>query len=400
VDSELLSLLVIAAVAAAAPLLVDIPHSIRVPVVVVEILAGIVVGPYVLDVVKPGTIVTFLSQAGLAFLFFLAGMEIDFERTRGRPAKLGLWGWVISFGLALAIAGVLQATGFVLSTLLIGVALSTTAIGTLMPILKDAGELETPLGPFTLAAGVAGEFGPILAISLLLSQAAGPGVNAVLLIAFAVVAVGLGILALRARPGRVVRTIERTMHSSGQFAVRLAILILMVLLYLTSKFGLDVVLGAFAAGIVVGLATKSEEADPVRSKLEGIGFGFLIPIFFIMDGVTFDLGALFHSVTSALRLPVFLALFLVVRGAPVLLLYREAIPRHDRLPLALTSATALPLVVAVTQIGLEEGRMLPENAAALVGAGMVSVLVFPIAALQLRGRKVQRDPAAATQEGF
>lgn len=152
-DNELLSLLVIAAVAAAAPLVVDIPRSVRVPVVVVEILAGILVGPYVLDLVEPGNIVTFLSQAGLAFLFFLAGMEIDFERIRGLPAKLGLWGWAISFALALAIAGVLQATGFVLSTLLIGVALSTTAIGTLMPILKDAGELETPLGPFTIAAG-------------------------------------------------------------------------------------------------------------------------------------------------------------------------------------------------------------------------------------------------------
>ena len=201
----------------------------------------------------------------------------------------------------------LQATGFVLSTLLIGVALSTTAIGTLMPVLRDAGELDTPLGPFTLAAGVAGEFGPILAISLLLSQAAGPGVNAMLLIAFAVVTVGLGVLALRARPGRVVRTIERTMDSSGPFAVRLAILIPMGLLYLTSRFGLDVVLGAFAAGIVVGLVTKSEAAEPVRVKLEGIGFGFLIPIFFVVSGVSFDLPALFSSVSSVMRLPVFLS---------------------------------------------------------------------------------------------
>ncbi len=399
-DSELFSLLVVAVIAAVSPLLVDIPRSVRVPVVVVEIIAGILVGPHVLDLVQADALVVFLSSVGLAFLFFLAGMEIDFLQTRGQPAKLAVWGWLFSLALALVIAGVLQATGFVLSTLLIGVALSTTAIGTLMPILRDAGELDTPLGPFTLAAGVAGEFGPIIAISLLLSQAAGPGVNAVILIAFAVISLGLGLLALRARPNRVVRTIERTMDSSGQFAVRLAILILVALVYLTERFGLDVVLGAFAAGIIVGLVTKSEAAEPVRLKLEGIGFGFFIPIFFIVSGVKFDLPALFASAESILRLPLFLALFFVVRGAPVLLFYRTDVPRSDRLPLMLTSATALPLVVAVTEIGLEEGRMLPENAAALVGAGMVSVLLFPLIALQLRGRHLGRDPAAASQEGF
>jgi Kef-type K+ transport system membrane component KefB len=391
---------VIAVIAAAAPLLSGIPQSVRVPVVVVEILAGILVGPHVLDLASTGEVVSFLSATGLAFLFFLAGMEIDFLAIRGKPATLGLWGWAISLGLALAIAGVMQAAGFVLSTLLIGVALSTTAIGTLMPILRDAGELDSPLGPYTLAAGVAGEFGPILAISLLLSEAAGPGVNAMLLIAFAVITIGLGVLALRARPGRIVSTIERTMDSSGPFAVRLAILILMGLLYLTSRFGLDVVLGAFAAGIVVGLVTKSEAAEPVRVKLEGIGFGFLIPIFFVVSGISFDLPALFSSVSSVMRLPVFLALFLVVRGTPVLLLYRKAIPHADRLPLALTSATALPLVVAVTQIGIAEGRMRPENAAALVGAGMVSVLLFPMLALQIRGRHVGRNVEAASQEGY
>jgi Kef-type K+ transport system membrane component KefB len=400
VQTELLSLLVIATIAAVAPLIVDLPRSVRIPVVVVEILGGILVGPHVLDIVDPGEVITFLSDAGLGFLFFLAGMEIDFEGIRGLPARLGARGWAISFGLGLAIAGVLQATGFVLSTLLIGVALSTTAVGTLMPILKDAGELDTPLGKHMLAAGVAGEFGPILAISLLLSGASGPGFNAALLIAFTAFAVGLGVLALRARPGPIVRAVEHTLHSSGQFAVRLAILILVALLYLTSHFGLDVVLGAFAAGIVVGLATRAPQAEPVRARLEGIGFGFLIPIFFVVNGVNFDLPALFQSASSVLRLPVFLTLFLVVRGAPVLLLYRHAIPSRDRLPLALTSATGLPLIVAVTQIGLSEGRMLPQNAAALVGAGMVSVLVFPMLALQLRGRSLPVESSAVAQEGF
>lgn len=399
-DSELFSLLVIAVIAATAPLLVDIPKSVRIPVVVVEIVAGILVGPHVLDLVEPDSLIVFLSSVGLAFLFFVAGMEIDFLQIRGRPAKLAVWGWLFSLALVFSIAGVLQATEFFSSTLLIGIALSTTAIGTLMPILRDAGELDTPLGPYTVAAGVAGEFGPIIAISLLLSHTAGPGVNAVILIAFAVISLGLGVVALRARPGRVVRTIERTMNSSGQFAVRLAVLILVALIFLTEEFGLDVVLGAFAAGIIVGLVTKSEAAEPVRLKLEGIGFGFFIPIFFIVTGVKFDLPALFESAESILRLPLFLALFFVVRGAPVLLFYRKDVPRPDRLPLMLTSATALPLVVAVTEIGLAEGHMLPENAAALVGAGMVSVLLFPLIAIQLRGKRLAKNPAEAAREGF
>jgi Kef-type K+ transport system membrane component KefB len=398
VDDQLQSLLVIAVIAAAAPVIVHLPRRVSIPVVVVEILAGIVVGPHVLDIAGTGDIVDFLSNVGLAFLFFLAGMEIDFDRIRGRAARLAGFGWAISLALGCVIAAALLAVGFVNSILLIGVALCTTALGTLMPILRDAGELETPLGTHMVAIGVAGEFGPILAISLLLTGASGPGVNAALLLAFGVVAVGLALLALRARPPAIVRTIERTMHSSGQFAIRLAILILMCLVYLTGEFGLDVVLGAFAAGIVVGLVTKGEESEPVRSKLEGIGFGFVIPIFFVHSGITFDLPALFESATSALRLPVFLALFLVVRGAPVWILYRGVVAVRDRVPLALTSATALPLVVAITTIGLEEGRMRPENAAALVGAGMVSVLVFPLVALSLRGRRAQ--PPAVVEETF
>ncbi len=327
-DEQLETLLVIAIIAAAAPVIVQLPRNVRIPVVVVEILAGIVVGPHVLDIAGTGDIVVFLSNVGLAFLFFLAGMEIDFERVRGRAARLAGTGWVMSLVLGCAIAAGLMAIGFVNSILLIGVALCTTALGTLMPILSDAGEADTPLGTHMIATGVAGEFGPILAISLLLTGAAGPGVNAALLLAFAVVAAGVAVLALRVRHPAIVRTLEHTMHSSGQFAIRLAILILMCLVYLTGEFGLDVVLGAFAAGIVVGLVTKSEEAEPVRSKLEGIGFGFVIPIFFVYSGITFDLPALFESATSALRLPVFLALFLLVRGAPVWLLYRG----RDRRP--------------------------------------------------------------------
>jgi Kef-type K+ transport system membrane component KefB len=261
-----------------------------------------------------------------------------------------------------------------------------------MPVLRDAGELDTPLGPFVLAAGVAGEFCPLIVTAIVLTSNREPGIAFVLLLGFMAVSALAALLALRARPPRFVATAQRTMETSGQFAVRLALLVLFALVLLASEFGFDIVLGAFAAGLIVGLITKSEEAEGFRIRLEGIGFGFVIPIFFVATGMRFDLEALFASPTNLLRLPVFLGLFLLARGVPALLLYRGVLPRSDRVPLALYSATALPIVVAVTTIGLETGHMRPENAAALVGAGMLSVLLLPLTALSLRRRE---EPAPA-----
>jgi Kef-type K+ transport system membrane component KefB len=244
-----------------------------------------------------------------------------------------------------------------------------------------------------LAAGVAGEFGPLMLTALLLTTDTPPRVVLALLIAFMVISVAAAWLALRARPPRVLLTIERTMGTSGQFALRLSLALLFGLVFLASRFGFDIVLGAFAAGLVVGLVTRGQAGEELRIKFEGIGFGFMIPIFFVVTGMNFDLDALFSSMGTVLRLPLFLALFLVVRGLPVLLLYRSAIPARDRLPLAFYSATALPIVVAVTTIGLETDRMKPENAAALVGAAMASVLIYPLLALGRR-RRAERPPAA------
>ena len=385
------SLVVILVAAALAPLIVDLPNRLRLPAVVAEITLGILIGPQVLGFAEPEGVVEFLSTVGLAFLFFLGGLEVDFDRVRGLPAKLGGYGWLISLALGLTFAFLLEEIGFVLSAELIGVAICTTAIGTLMPILRDAGELRRPLGPFILAAGVAGEFGPLLVVSLLLTAGREPGVAFALLIAFAVISLLTAVVATRARTPRMVAAIHDAMASSGQAAVRLALVVLFGLVFLASEFGFDIILGAFAAGLVVGLVTKGEKTEDVRLRLEAIGFGFVIPIFFVVTGMEFDLAALFDSPTNLLRLPVFLALFLVVRGAPVFLLYRTAIPKADRMPLTLYSATALPLVVAITTIGLETGHMRPENAAALVGAAMVSVLVFPLLALTLRRRQQAAD---------
>jgi Kef-type K+ transport system membrane component KefB len=387
VNADLQSLVVILVAAALAPLLVDLPRRLRLPAVVAEITLGILVGPQVLGFAEAEGVVEFLGTVGLAFLFFLGGLEVDFDRIRGLPAKLGGLGWLVSLALGLAVAFALEEIGFVLSTELIGVALCTTAIGTLMPILRDAGELRSPLGPFVLAAGVAGEFGPLVVVALLLTSGRDPGVAFALLLAFVIVSVLTAVVATRARTPRIVAAVHDAMASSGQAAVRLALVVLFGLVFLASEFGFDIVLGAFAAGLVVGLVTKGEKTEDVRMRLETIGFGFVIPVFFVVTGMEFDLAALFESPTTLLRLPLFLALFLLIRGAPVFLLYRTAVPTADRVPLALYSATALPLVVAITTIGLETGHMRPDNAAALVGAAMVSVLIFPFSALMLRRRE-------------
>jgi len=392
---ELKSLFIIVVVAALAPLITEAGRRFL-PVVVAEILLGILIGPEVLEFAETGGLVTFMSTLGLILLFFLAGLEIDFERIRGTPLKLGAWGWALSAALALSFGAVLQASGVIISDLLIGIALCTTAIGTLMPILRDSGELATPFGPFVLAAGAAGEFGPLVLMSILLTTGDSPVEVVLLLVFFLVVSVAAAGLALRARPARVIVTIERTMRTSAQLALRLSLAVLFGLAYLAYELGFDVILGAFAAGLVVGLVTKGEEAEEVRLKFEGIGFGFLVPIFFIVSGMNFDLDALFSSASAILRLPFFLVMFLIVRGLPALLLYRGTLPRDDRLGLAFYTATALPLVVAITTIGLETGRMSTATAAALVGAAMVSVLVYPLVALGFRRRSEQLAPEPAT----
>ena len=370
------------------------------PVVVAEIAFGILIGPQALGLAEADGVVDFMSDVGLVFLFFLAGLEVDFDRIRGRPAKLGGVGWVLSAALALAIAGLLEARGLAISALIIGVALCTTAIGTLMPILRDAGELRTGLGPYILAAGVAGEFGPLLLMTLLLTSDAAPGVTFALLVVFIVVSVGAAFVALRARPPHVVETIRRTMSTSGQLALRLSLALLFGLVYLASRFGFDIVLGAFAAGLVVGLVVKGSDeaeagADQVRRHRLRLPDPDLLrrhrnelrPRRALRErehgAPPADLPA--RSSSSS-------------RDAPALLLYRKAIPSSDRLPLAFYSATALPIVVTVTTIGVETDRMKPATAAALVGAAMVSVLVFPLVALGLRRRSARESAGVPVGE--
>jgi Kef-type K+ transport system membrane component KefB len=399
-QAERYSLLIIFALAVVAPILADLIPRIRVPVVVLEIVLGIVVGPHVLNWVQATPVITVFSRFGLMFLFFLAGLEIDFKAIRGRPLTTASLGWFLSLGIALCFGLGLQWAGLFESGTLIAGALTTTALGTLIPILRDSPEAGTRFANFVVAAGALGEFGPIVFISAFLSrgamhESAGGGFTGVLLLG-ALVAITLvaAFLASRVRPAYVVDLLHRKTHTSAQLPVRVAVALMAGLTILTMRFGLDAVLGAMAAGIVVGLACEGHTGEIVRHKLEGIAFGFFVPIFFIVTGVKFDLHALISSGAVMARVLMFLLMFLIARGAPALLCRRD-LPRGDLLPLALLSATALPLVVAISEVGVETKTLSTASATALVGAGMISVLIFPLLALTLRSRNTLKVGGAA-----
>jgi Kef-type K+ transport system membrane component KefB len=386
-DIDTGSFLIVLGAAAAAPLLAVLAQrpikSLVVPVVVVELLLGVLIGPQGLELAELGDILEFLGELGLGFLFFFAGYEIRFEVIRGSPLRLAAFGWVLSVALAYAIAGTLEAAGVVISGLLTGSAMATTALGTLVPVLRDTGALSTRLGGFVLGAGAMGEFGPVLIVTLLLSTQSDTAEQALLLCAFVVIA----LLAAALSSGAIRRHYQfltTSLETSGQLPVRLTVLLLFALVVIASDLGLDVILGAFAAGVIVRLGLRGREVERFESKLDAVGFGLLIPFFFVTSGMGIDLDALTSSAGALLKLPLFLALFLVVRGLPALLLYRRELPRNERAALALFSATELPLVVAITHIGVDQGHMTTSTATALVGAGVLSVLIFPAAALALR----------------
>ena len=391
----LTTLILVPAAAVAAVLAATlIKRWVAIPLVVFEIVLGLLIGPSVLGWVDPGQFIEVLSNFGLVMLFFLAGQEIDFAAIRGRPVNRAALGWVISLSVGVVLGLVLAPSAA--AGVYLGVALSSTALGTIMPVLRDAGELTTPFGRAVTAVGAAGEFGPLLAISLFLSGR-NPGTATVILLGFVLVAALAIWLAARGPHARVHRLIDATMHSSGQFAVRLVVLLMAALAGLSVWLGIDMLLGAFAAGITYRvLASHADEhvREDVESKLEAVGFGFVVPVFFIETGLTYDLDALTSDVHAMLLLPVFVVLLLLVRGLPSTLATPLGSSAVDRRAIALFGATALPIIVAVTDIGVEHGDLKAATAASLVGAGMISVLLFPLLGLSQRRRQLDVQPLA------
>lgn len=388
------TLLVILLVAVAAPLIAYWARKrVRVPGIVLEIILGIIVGPHVLGWAHPSAVVNALAAFGMLLLFFAAGYELDFAKMKGRPAILGAVGWLASAAIAIAVGSALEASGIVISAVIVALAMTTTAIGAILPMLRDAGVTDSPFGRYAIGAGAIGEFAPIVVMAIVLTETDLARTAAVIAL-YGGLAVLAGVLASMAHVPELISLSRRMMHSSSQLPVRVALLALAGFVFLSRELGLDAVLGAVAAGVIISLAVHEDQREVMAHKVDGIGFGFFIPMFFIVSGMRFDLTALLATPVTLLKVPLFLALFLVVRGLPALLVYRRELPLNERMALALVSATELPLVVAITTVGVATGKMHAENAAALVGAGMLSVLLFPVLAFRMKASAAEPAPAA------
>ncbi|MEU6860027.1 cation:proton antiporter [Glycomyces sp. NPDC046736] len=394
-DGDLsVQIVVLASAAVAAPLLVDrLERWIKLPSVVVEIVLGIVIGPQILGLVWPNEMFATVSQLGLAMLFFLAGYEIDFRSVRGKPIALASIGWLVSFAVA-ALALLLAGAGAALLILAIG--LCSTALGTILPIARDSGLLTGPVGPHLMAVGAVGEFAPIALLALLYSEGAHSG-RATFVIAVAGLAVAAAVFGSLRRSARVSHLLSATLGTSAQLAVRLSVLILLGAVLLAAEIGVDIALGAFAAGVCMQVllsALNEREEHLVQSKLDGIGFGAVVPVFFVYTGVTYDLDELLGSPVALALIPVFLAAFAIVRGATTYMVFARVLDSRRRRVLSAFAATELPIVVIAAATAVERDLVSESVAAAMVGAAMLSVLVFPLVGL----RWARRSTAAVSAE--
>jgi Kef-type K+ transport system membrane component KefB len=369
------SLLAVCLVSALTPLIVPALPGPRIPQVVFFLVGGILIGPHVLGLANTAS-VQLVSDIGLGFLFLLAGYELDPRLLAQRPGRLAMVGWTLTALLSLGITAGFSAAGLVHDYIPVALALTTTALGTLLPILRDNDMLAGDFGRYVLAAGAVGELFPVLAIAIFLTQ--GGHLTALL----SVGAVGLLAIALGA---------------TGQTVLRWSVVLLFLLLVIASKFGLDIVLGAVLAGIVLRGWTQRMGIDTegLEQKFDAVGYGFFIPIFFVYSGMTIDIAGIARQ---PLRLVVFFLLLLAIRGLPALIIYRRVLPLSQRVEMTFITATAMPLLIALAEIGLQDGKMLPSNAAAMVGAGVLSVLVFPAVAAGIARREragAARPPEAA-----
>jgi Kef-type K+ transport system membrane component KefB len=374
------SLLAVFIVAALAPVLVALLPGPKIPQVVFFLAGGVIIGPHVLGVADTDS-VQLVANAGLGFLFLLAGYELDPTLLRRKAGHLAMAGWAISVLISVGVTAALAASGFVKDYIPIALALTTTALGTLLPILHDNGMLGGNFGRYVFAAGAVGELFPIIAIAVFLSQ----GSHFAALVSL--VSVGLLALALAAVPylvrtERLQQVLRDGQNATSQVMLRWSVVLLFGLLVIAARFGEDVVLGALLAGMVLRGWTQRMGIDVhgLEEKFDAVGYGIFIPVFFVSSGMTLDIAGIAQN---PLRLLVFFLLLLAVRGLPSLLVYRKVLPLRKRVEMTFITATAMPLLVALAEIGLRDGKMIPSNAAALVGAGVLSVLVYPAVAIAL-----------------
>jgi len=389
-DVHFSNLLIVVAAAFVAPLALGFFPRLRVPAIVVEILLGIIIGPSVLGWVTPDLPVSILALIGLSFLLFLAGLEIDVHRLRGRTLRVTATAFVVSFGIGIVAGLSLKGGGFVKSPLFIAIVLVSTSLGVIVPVLKDSDNIGSDFGQLVIAAASIADFGAIILLSLFFSGRGSTDTagKLILLGAFAllVVLIALTIAGVERSRG-LSRVLLRLQDTTAQIRVRGAFVLLIGFVAIAENVGLETILGAFAAGAVLSLIDRDQTMThpEFRVKLEAAGFGIFIPVFFVTTGLHFDVNALFASVSTVVRIPLLLLALLIVRGVPALL-YSPLIGRQKALVAGLLQATSLPFIVAATQIGVQIGVVTQASAAALIAAGLLSVIIFPAAGLSLLRR--------------
>jgi Kef-type K+ transport system membrane component KefB len=379
------NLLIVVAVAFAAPLILGFFPWVKLPSVVLEIMAGIVIGPSVLGIVEVDDAVSVISVIGLAFLLFLAGLEIEFDKLRGQVLRITAMGFALSFAIAVVVALLLRATGLIETPLLIAIILCATSLGVLIPVLKDAGEISSTFGQLIVAAGTIADFGAVILLSIFFSGEGGVGSTLLLIGSLVLLAVVVLVAVKTAERSSLLRQdLIRLQDTTAQIRVRGAVVLLVGFAAIADSLGLETILGAFMAGAILSLLDRDEEMThpEFRRKLEAIGFGVFIPVFFVTSGLNYDLDALLSSASNVIMVPIFLLALMATRGLPALL-YRRVLDARHTLVAGLMQATSLPFIVAAVAIGEDLNLVDAAEGAALIGAGLLSVLLFPLIGLGL-----------------
>jgi Kef-type K+ transport system membrane component KefB len=381
-ELEFVNLLVVALVAVVAPLLANVV-PIRVPGVVLEIIAGIVVGPAVLGWVEVDEPIRVLALVGLAFLLFLAGLEIDLGRLRGDVLRVTLAGFGLTLVLGSLVGIGFDRAGWTRSPLFIAIALAATSLGLVVPVLKDAGFSDQPLGQYTIAGATIADFAAVILLTFFFSGSEGGAASMLTtlgMFAAVVAAVAYG-LTRAGRSPRIDAVLVRLQDTTAEIRVRIAMALLVGFVALAEAAGLELILGAFLAGAVLSAVDRDTMTHPnFRVKLDAVGYGFLVPVFFVASGLRFDLDALMDEPSALARVPLLLAALALARGAPAFL-YRRTLGSEAATVAALLQATSLPFIVTAAEIGVSIDAISPVTAAALVAAGLLSVVLFPPMAL-------------------
>ncbi|MGB7949598.1 MAG: cation:proton antiporter, partial [Candidatus Binatia bacterium] len=400
-----LPLLIVLLIAFVVPILLTHVKRVSIPIVVGEILAGMVVGRSGMAVVPPGDpLLIMLADFGIVFLMFLSGMEIDFQSLRSYSGpeersggkKLGVLSLaLLHFGLTVILAGmaayVLATIGLAHDIWILALILSTTSLGVVVPVLKEANLITQPLGQCILVTAVIADFVTMLLITIAVAIMSHGLTAEILLITLLFVAFFLMVRfgAIFNKMPRLRRTIEELSHATAQIKVRAAFTIMLAFVALSETLGSEVILGAFLAGAIIGVLRTPEDAD-LAHQLEAIGYGFFIPIFFIKVGVEFNLPVLLASSGALLLVPFFLVGAILVKVLPALTFAIKFSLRESLAAGTLLSAR-LSLIIAAAAIGKRLGVIGESVNAAIILVAVVTVTLAPLVFVRLMpgGRRSQ-----------